>query len=62
MGFRLPQTDRSVIGGYFTWLSLPSGLMRSAELLAQRCKEEEGVVIAAGKIFEGKYPYPISES
>ena len=51
LGFQLPQTTRSVIGGYFTWLTLPSGL-KSAEALARRCREDENVVIAAGKIFE----------
>ena len=50
LGFQLPQSSRSVVGGYFTWLGLPEGL--KAEPLAQRCREEENVVIAAGKIFE----------
>ena len=50
LGFTLPQTSRDVIGGYFTWLSLPATL--HAEMLARRCREEESVVIAAGKIFE----------
>lgn len=34
------------------WLSLPAGLSKGAEVLAQRCREEEDVIIAAGKIFE----------
>ena len=49
LGFRLPQSDRDVVGGYFTWLLLPEGL--KAEQLGQRCMKEN-VVIATGKIFE----------
>ena len=52
MGFSLPQTDRAVIGGYFTWLTLPEKLDRSAQMLANRCKADENVIVAAGKIFE----------
>lgn len=50
LGFTLPQTDRDIIGGYFTWLTLPSGL--NADVLTKRCKDEEDVVIAGGKLFE----------
>lgn len=50
LGFSLPQTDRNIVGGYFTWLDLPTGM--KAEVLAKRCKEEENVIIAPGKIFE----------
>ncbi|KAK0255882.1 hypothetical protein B0A54_11143 [Friedmanniomyces endolithicus] len=51
LGFSLPQTDRQgVFGGYFVWLSLPSGM--SAGVLARRCREEAGVIVAEGGIFE----------
>ncbi|KAK5111481.1 hypothetical protein LTR62_004933 [Meristemomyces frigidus] len=50
LGFSLPQPDRKVVGGYFVWLALPTGL--SAERLAQRCKDDENVVVAPGTIFE----------
>ena len=50
LGFTLPRQDRSFMGGYFTWLSLPDGL--DADALAKRCREEENVVIAPGSIFE----------
>ncbi|KAK0937509.1 Valine--pyruvate aminotransferase [Friedmanniomyces endolithicus] len=50
LGFSLPQTDRQVFGGYFVWLSLPPGM--SAGVLARRCREEAGVIVAAGGIFE----------
>lgn len=46
----MPQPDRSVVGGYFIWLGLPSTL--SAEELTQRCQDEESLVIAPGRIFE----------
>ena len=52
LGFSVPQSSRSVVGGYFTWLTLPEKLKTAAEALARKCKEEEGVIIAAGKIFE----------
>ena len=41
-----------MIGGYFTWLALPEKLKTGAQILATRCKTEENVIIAAGKIFE----------
>ena len=52
LGFILPQTDREVIGGYFTWLTLPTALKASAKTLAKRCIEDANVIIAAGNIFE----------
>ena len=52
LGFSLPQTDRDVIGGYFSWLSLPPDLKSTADLLARRSKEEENVIIASGGMFE----------
>ena len=50
LGFSLPQPTRKVIGGFFVWLSLPEGL--SAREFAQVCKEEEGVIVAPGVMFE----------
>lgn len=52
LGFSLPQSDRAVTGGYFTWLTLPDKLQTAAQALAKRCQAEENVIIAAGKIFE----------
>ncbi|KAJ4288541.1 Valine--pyruvate aminotransferase [Kalmusia sp. IMI 367209] len=58
LGARLPQTDRDVVGGYFIWLTLPSGL--ESAVVVQRAKEEENVVVAQGEIFEvpGDTEYP----
>lgn len=39
-----------VFGGYFIWITLPVGM--DAEHVAVRAKEEEGLIIAPGKIFE----------
>jgi len=50
LGCGLVQSDRTVVGGYFVWLSLPEGVV--AEELAQKCKEEENVIIAPGHLFE----------
>ncbi|KAK5726025.1 Valine--pyruvate aminotransferase [Elasticomyces elasticus] len=50
LGFKLPQTDRKIFGGYFVWLALPAKM--SAEVLARRCREEAGVIVAPGSIFE----------
>ena len=50
LGFQLPQVDREMVGGYFIWLSLPE--VMSATVLASRCKDEQNLIIAAGKIFE----------
>lgn len=50
LGFRMPQPHRDVIGGYFVWLGLPSG-MNAAEL-TQLCQDEENLIIAPGGIFE----------
>ena len=44
LGASLPQTDRDVVGGYFIWLTLPSGLESS--VVVKRAKEEENVVVA----------------
>lgn len=50
LGFTLPQPTRDVVGGFFVWLSLPEGL--SSGQFAQVCKEEEGVIVAPGAMFE----------
>jgi DNA-binding transcriptional MocR family regulator len=50
LGFTLPQPTRSVAGGFFVWLSLPEGL--SAAEFARVCREDEGVVVAPGGMFE----------
>lgn len=50
LGFSMPQPDRSVVGGYFIWLGLPSTL--HGEEFTQRCQDEESLVIAPGRIFE----------
>ena len=50
LGFTLPQPTRDVVGGFFVWLSLPEGL--AAGEFAQVCKEEEGVIVAPGAMFE----------
>ena len=50
LGFELPQTDREIIGGYFAWLSLPSEI--KATDLVRKCREDENVIIAGGKLFE----------
>jgi DNA-binding transcriptional MocR family regulator len=39
-----------VYGGYFVWLTLPGGL--DAEVVAERARVEEELVIAPGRIFE----------
>ncbi|KAK4099304.1 PLP-dependent transferase [Parathielavia hyrcaniae] len=39
-----------VYGGYFVWLTLPEGV--DAEVVAQRARAEEELVIAPGRIFE----------
>ena len=50
LNFTLPQPTRDVVGGFFVWLSLPEGL--AASEFAHVCKEEEGVIIAPGAMFE----------
>ncbi|CAG8954800.1 hypothetical protein HYFRA_00004725 [Hymenoscyphus fraxineus] len=39
-----------VFGGYFLWITLPSGM--NAEYVALRAKEEEELILAPGRIFE----------
>jgi DNA-binding transcriptional MocR family regulator len=50
LGFTLPQTTREVVGGFFVWLSLPEGM--AADEFARVCKEDEGVIVAPGAMFE----------
>lgn len=50
LGVTMPQSTRSVVGGYFVWLTLPQGVR--ARDLTQRCKEQQKVIIAPGSIFE----------
>lgn len=44
LGARLPQTGRDVVGGYFIWLTLPSGI--KSTVVVQRAEAEENVVVA----------------
>ncbi|CAL3964061.1 unnamed protein product [Diplocarpon coronariae] len=41
---------KAVFGGYFIWLELPKGA--SAQLVTERAKQQENVIIAPGHIFE----------
>jgi DNA-binding transcriptional MocR family regulator len=50
LGFTLPQPTRKVVGGFFVWLSLPEGM--GAGDFARVCKEDEGVIVAPGAMFE----------
>jgi DNA-binding transcriptional MocR family regulator len=50
LGFTLPQPTRKFVGGFFVWLSLPESL--AAGEFARACKEEEGVIVAPGAMFE----------
>lgn len=49
LGVTLPQSDRNVVGGYFTWLSLPRPL--HGDQVAAQAKEEENLIIAHGSLF-----------
>lgn len=39
-----------VFGGYFIWVNLPKGV--DAEIVSERCKEVEHLIVAPGRIFE----------
>lgn len=39
-----------VFGGYFVWVDLPPGV--DAEVVSERCKERQNLVVAPGRIFE----------
>ncbi|KAL2036781.1 hypothetical protein N7G274_010505 [Stereocaulon virgatum] len=49
LGVTLPQTSRSVIGGYFIWLTLPEPLQ--AEEVAVLARRDENLILAPGHIF-----------
>lgn len=49
LGVKLPQSDRDVVGGYFTWISLPRPLQ--GDQVAAQAKEEENLIIAQGSLF-----------
>lgn len=49
IGIELPQPDRSVIGGYFIWFTLPAPL--SAREISARLKRERNIIIAEGPLF-----------
>lgn len=49
LGFSLPQASRDVVGGYFVWLGVPSGM--TAHELTRGCKQQ-GVIVAPGSMFE----------
>jgi len=50
LGVSLPQSERTVVGGFFIWLTLPDDVHASA--FEQRCRDEENVAIAPGGMFE----------
>lgn len=47
-----PNSDAThpIVGGYFLWLLLPTGI--SSKELAKRCLEQEAVTVSGGEIFE----------
>lgn len=49
LGVKLPQPDRSIIGGYFLWMELPAPLLASE--VAARAKETQNLIIGPGPIF-----------
>lgn len=49
LGVTLPQSERTVVGGYFLWFSLPKPLL--AEEVAQMAKEEQNLIIGQGSLF-----------
>ena len=49
LGVRLPQASRTIVGGYFIWLSLPDPL--DADEFTARAIEEEKVVVGQGSLF-----------
>ncbi|KAH6644650.1 pyridoxal phosphate-dependent transferase [Boeremia exigua] len=44
LGVRLPQTHRSIVGGYFIWLTLPDGM--ECGVFVDRAREDENIVVA----------------
>ncbi|MCJ1379595.1 hypothetical protein MMC17_002697 [Xylographa soralifera] len=49
MGITLPQSERTVVGGYFIWMSLPAPL--KADDLATYAQQEENLIVAQGSLF-----------
>lgn len=49
LGVTLPQSDRTVVGGYFLWVALPKPLL--ADDVARVAKEEENLIIGQGLLF-----------
>ncbi|KAL8756252.1 MAG: hypothetical protein Q9184_004568 [Pyrenodesmia sp. 2 TL-2023] len=49
LGVTLPQSDRTVVGGYFLWFALPKPLL--ADDVARVAKEEENLIIGQGSLF-----------
>ncbi|MCJ1404544.1 hypothetical protein MMC11_007770 [Xylographa trunciseda] len=49
LGVTLPQSKRTVVGGYFIWMSLPAPL--KADDLATYARREENIIIAPGSSF-----------
>ena len=43
-------TGKDISGGYFIWIDLPDGVI--AEVVSERCKEKEGLIVAPGRLFE----------
>lgn len=50
LGFRLPTQNKSISGGFFIWLDLPTPL--TGELLEQRALSDEKLKIGSGTMFE----------
>ena len=49
LGVKLPQSNRSTVGGYFIWCTLPKPLL--ADEVAGRARAEENLILAPGSIF-----------
>ncbi|CRG89400.1 putative protein YER152C [Talaromyces islandicus] len=50
LGFRVPASAQPIVGGFFIWLDLPTGLTGS--VLADRAAAEENVRIGSGTLFQ----------
>ncbi|KAF2843815.1 PLP-dependent transferase [Patellaria atrata CBS 101060] len=50
LGAELAQSGRDIVGGYFIWLSLPPPV--KGDVVAQRAKEEENLVVTQGELFQ----------
>ncbi|KAI4204575.1 MAG: hypothetical protein LQ346_001584 [Caloplaca aetnensis] len=49
LGVTLPQSNRTVVGGYFLWFALPKPLL--ADEVAQVAREDENLIIGQGSLF-----------